>query len=253
MEQQRKARTRRRAVTFVLIVAAFLGVAFLISVFAGDDEEDLATGDSTTTTSTTIEPLLTPVPDGAAITGETPCPPVDGSAERTSSFENPPPMCIDTEKTYTATVTTTKGEFTIELLDDKAPKTVNNFVVLSRYKFYEGVPFHRIDTGFVVQGGDPTTQGDGDAGYEFEDELPEAGEYEIGSVAMANSGPDTNGSQFFIVSGDRGVQLPPNYSLFGKVTEETMDVVMAIDAVGTANAGTPTEEVKIESIEIAES
>ncbi|MGH2683869.1 MAG: peptidylprolyl isomerase, partial [Actinomycetota bacterium] len=136
-EQARKARTRRRILTFVLVVAAFLGVAFLISLFADDDEDDVATGDSTTT-STTVDSLLTPVPEGAAITGETPCPATDGSAERTSSFENPPPMCIDTEKTYTATVTTTKGEFTIELLDDQAPKTVNNFVVLSRYKFYEG-------------------------------------------------------------------------------------------------------------------
>ena len=251
MEEQRKARTRRRIITFVAIVAAFLGGAFLISVFTGDDDADVATGDSSTTTSTTTKPLLTPGPEGAAITGETPCPPLDGSAERTSSFENPPPMCIDTKKTYTATVTTSKGEFTIELLDDEAPKTVNSFVVLSRYKFYEGVPFHRIIPGFVVQGGDPTTTGSGGPGYEFEDELPDAGAYEVGSLAMANSGADTNGSQFFIVTGDQGVALPPNYSLFGKVTEG-MDVVMEIEAVGS-ESGTPTEEVKIESIEIAES
>jgi cyclophilin family peptidyl-prolyl cis-trans isomerase len=252
--EARKARTRRRLMSFAAILIAFLGVAFLISVFAGDDDTDVATGDTTTTTASTLpeeEPLLTPVPEGASITGETPCPPAEGAAERTSQFENPPPMCIDQARTYTANVTTSKGAFTIELLDDDAPETVNNFVVLSRYGYYEGVPFHRIIPGFVVQGGDPTASGSGGPGYEFGDELPEEGAYEIGSVAMANSGADTNGSQFFIITGEQGVSLPPSYSLFGKVTEG-MDVVMQIEAIGS-ETGDPSEAVTIESIEIVES
>jgi cyclophilin family peptidyl-prolyl cis-trans isomerase len=257
--EHRRARNRRRILTFVVVVAVFLGGAFVLSLVLDDDDSgEVATGDTSTTagdtssdTSTPSEQaVLEPVPDGAAVTGETPCPPADGSAERTSTFENPPPMCIDTAKTYTAEVTTSKGAFTVELLDDKAPTTVNSFVVLSRYHYYDGVAFHRIIPGFVVQGGDPTTTGSGGPGYTFEDELPEQGEYEIGSVAMANSGPDTNGSQFFVISGDRGVALPPSYSLFGKVTEG-MDVVLAIEAVGSAE-GTPAEAVTIESVTITE-
>ena len=259
MAEQRRAKTRRRMFTMVGVVAALLAVGFLISVVTGDDDAtDVATSDSTSTTaadtSSTTAPdpaALTAPEPGASITGETPCPEPDGSSERTTAFENPPPMCIDEAKSYTATVTTSKGEFTIELLDDQAPLTVNNFVVLARYHYFEGIPFHRIIPGFVVQGGDIEASGSGGPGYEFEDELPEQGAYEIGSVAMANSGPDTNGSQFFIVTGEQGVGLPPSYSLFGQVTEG-MDVVMEIEAVGSGG-GTPSEAVTIESVEITES
>jgi cyclophilin family peptidyl-prolyl cis-trans isomerase len=165
-------------------------------------------------------------------------------------------MCISPARTYAADVNTSKGKFTIALDAKAAPNTVNNFVVLSRYHFYDGIAFHRIIPGFVVQGGDPQANGLGGPGYKFDDELPKPGSYKIGSVAMANSGPNTNGSQFFVITGDAGVSLPVQYSLFGTVTEG-MDVVKNIEAVGTpATAadpgGKPTEVVTITSITIKE-
>ena len=116
-------------------------------------------------------------------------------------------MCINPEKTYTATMVTSMGTMVIHLNAAQAPKTVNNFVTLARYHYYEGIIFHRIINGFMCQGGDPTGTGRGGPGYRFEDELPAPGRYEIGSLAMANAGPNTNGSQFFIVSGPSGVGL----------------------------------------------
>jgi cyclophilin family peptidyl-prolyl cis-trans isomerase len=139
---------------------------------------------------------------------------------------------------------------TIALDPVGAPNTVNNFVVLARYHYYDGVVFHRIIPGFMCQGGDPTGKGTGGPGYTFADELPRPGRYEIGSLAMANAGPDTNGSQFFIVSGSDGVGLPPKYALFGKVVRG-MDTVRAIEAVGS-RSGKPSEQVVIESVTISE-
>jgi cyclophilin family peptidyl-prolyl cis-trans isomerase len=159
-------------------------------------------------------------------------------------------MCIDPEKRYTATMQTSKGTISIALDPVGAPQTVNNFVVLSRYHYYDGVTFHRIIPGFVCQGGDPEGTGRGGPGYRFADELPKPGRYEIGSLAMANAGPDTNGSQFFIISGPDGTRLPPQYSLFGKVVSG-LEVVKAIEAVGTSS-GNPKEKVVIESVEITE-
>jgi cyclophilin family peptidyl-prolyl cis-trans isomerase len=181
----------------------------------------------------------------------TECPAADGSSPQRRRFDGPPPMCIDPEKRYTATMVTTKGTLTIALDPLAAPKTVNNFVVLARYHYYDGVSFHRIIPGFVIQGGDPEGTGRGGPGYRFEDELPKPGRYELGSLAMANSGPNTNGSQFFIISGRDGMRLPPQYSLFGKVVDG-LDVVAALDAVGSPGAGTPREKVGMESVTITE-
>lgn len=186
-----------------------------------------------------------------AISGETECPPEAGAQVRATSFEQAPPMCIDEAKTYTATMATDAGEVTIELDAKQAPKTVNNFVVLARYRYYDGLTFHRVIKDFMAQGGDPSGDGSGGPGYTFDDELPEQGDYEIGSVAMANAGPDTNGSQFFIITGDSGVQLPPSYSLFGKVTKG-MDAVEKIEADGSAGDGAPAKVHTIESVTIAE-
>src|SRR5690606_18563790 len=157
-------------------------------------------------------------------------------------------------KTYTAVVETTKGSFTIALDAAAAPQTVNNFVVLARYHYYDGVPFHRIIPGFVVQGGDAVGDppGTGDPGYEFADELPEAGSYQVDPVAMATSGADTNGSQFCVVAGQQGVDLEPNYSLFGQVTEGFDTTVKALEAVGSPD-GTPTEAVAIQAVTTTES
>lgn len=179
-----------------------------------------------------------------------PCPNPDGSSPKQQTFSGPPPMCIDPERTYGASMVTSKGTMTIALDPIGAPATVNNFVFLSRYHYYEGVVFHRIIPGFVLQGGDPTGTGRGGPGYRFADELPRPGRYELGSLAMANAGPDTNGSQFFVISGPSGISLPPQYSLFGKVVGG-LDVVATIDAVGT-RSGTPSEQVVIESVTITE-
>jgi cyclophilin family peptidyl-prolyl cis-trans isomerase len=181
----------------------------------------------------------------------TECPEPDGSSEKRQRFDGPPPMCIDPERTYTATMVTSKGTMTIVLDPVAAPRTVNNFVVLARYHYYDGIVFHRIIPGFVLQGGDPEGTGRGGPGYRFPDELPRPGRYEVGSLAMANAGPNTNGSQFFVISGPQGVALPPQYSLFGKVVSG-LDVVAAIDAVGSGS-GKPKERVTIDSVTITES
>lgn len=160
-------------------------------------------------------------------------------------------MCIDPEHRYSAEMVTSKGAMRISLDAIAAPVTVNSFVFLARYHYFDGVVFHRIIPGFVLQGGDPTGSGRGGPGYRFNDELPKPGRYEIGSLAMANAGPNTNGSQFFVISGPQGVALPPSYSLFGKVVSG-LDVVASIDAVGS-RSGTPKETVTIESVTITES
>ena len=160
-------------------------------------------------------------------------------------------MCIDPSKRYTATMQTSMGSMNIALDAVMAPNTVNNFVVLARYHYFDGIVFHRIINGFMCQGGDPTGSGRGGPGYKFADELPAPGRYEIGSLAMANSGPDTNGSQFFIISGANGVGLPPQYSLFGKVVSG-LEVVDAMQTVDTAGGDRPKTDVVIESVTIEE-
>lgn len=146
------------------------------------------------------------------------------------SFSAPPSMQIDPNKGYTATLDTTKGTITIELEPKIAPLTVNNFVFLVRQRFYDGLKFHRVEPGFVIQGGDPAGNGTGGPGYTFKDE-PVAQPYKLGTVAMANRGPNTNGSQFFICLADLP-QLPPNYTIFGETTGG-IDVVKKIQ-VGDA-------------------
>ncbi len=161
-------------------------------------------------------------------------------------------MCIDPAKSYTATMETTLGTMVIHLDAAGAPNTVNNFVTLARYHYYEGIIFHRIIKGFMCQGGDPTGTGSGGPGYKFADELPAPGRYEIGSLAMANAGPNTNGSQFFIVSGPSGAGLPPQYSLFGKVVNG-LDVVDTMQGVDTNRQDRPDTDVVIQSIVVEES
>jgi cyclophilin family peptidyl-prolyl cis-trans isomerase len=177
-------------------------------------------------------------------------PAANGSSPKTQRFDNSPPMIIDPAKRYTAEMATNKGTMTIALDPLAAPKTVNNFVFLARWHYYDGIVFHRIIPGFMLQGGDPEGSGRGGPGYRFDDELPARGRYEIGSLAMANSGPNTNGSQFFIISGPNGVSLPPSYSLFGKVVGGT-ETISAIESTGS-RSGTPSEKVTIESVTITE-
>ena len=149
-----------------------------------------------------------------------------------------------------ATLTTDKGDIVVDLFTDGAPKAANNFLDLARKGFYDGVIFHRIVPGFVIQGGDPTGTGRGGPGYQFPDE-PFKGEYYRGTLAMANAGPNTNGSQFFICLGDLSASLPKNYTIFGQVTKG-MDVVDAIAAGKTGAQDRPVEPVKIQTVTVAE-
>ena len=182
----------------------------------------------------------------------TPAPAADGSSERQTKFSGPMPMTIDPEKSYQATISTSAGDMVAFLHPSKAPKTVNNFENLARYHYYDGLVFHRVINGFMIQGGCPEGSGRGGPGYRFEDELPQPRQYEIGSLAMANAGPNTNGSQFFIVSGPSGVGLPPQYSLFGKLIAG-LDVLDAIQKTPTNRQDRPDTDVVINSITIEES
>ncbi|HUR24009.1 MAG TPA: peptidylprolyl isomerase [Acidimicrobiales bacterium] len=256
--KRQKSRNRSRAIAGAFLALVLIaGVAVLVSP-GGDDQEVASTEPTTTvagvTTTVARKPVtLPPVTPGASVKGDTPCPATDGSAPRTTSFEKPPPLCVAVAKTYTAEMQTSKGTMTIDLDVKNATKTVNNFVVLARYKYFDGIAFHRIIPGFVIQGGDPLQNGAGNPGYSFEDELPKPGSYKIGSLAMANSGANTNGSQFFIITGDAGVSLQPQYSLFGQVTQG-LEVVKAIEEVGIPGieAGKPSEVVKILTVNIKE-
>jgi cyclophilin family peptidyl-prolyl cis-trans isomerase/uncharacterized membrane protein (DUF373 family) len=146
------------------------------------------------------------------------------------TYNNPPPMVIDPAKSYTATMETTAGTMVLELFPQEAPLAVNNFVFLANDHFYDGVIFHRVIRGFMIQGGDPTGTGRGGPGYRFPDE-PVQRPYSRGTLAMANAGPNTNGSQFFIMHAD--YPLPPNYTIFGQLIEGE-DV---LDKIATAPTG----------------
>src|SRR5882757_4537894 len=148
-----------------------------------------------------------------------------------------------------ATMQTNKGAIEIELHDDDAPKTVENFLKLSRDGFYDGVIFHRVIPDFMIQGGDPTGTGSGGPGYQFEDEFND-NKVVRGALAMANAGPNTNGSQFFIVTTEAASWLDGKHTVFGRVTDG-MDVVDAISALETDARDRPRQDVVIERIDIA--
>lgn len=255
-----KRKRTRAGLLFAGLVVVLVAGTLAVGGFGDDSEDVVALAPATTSTvpeATGSTVAVTIPPAGATIDGDTPCPAADGTSARTTTFAAAPPTCIDTGKTYSATVTTTHGEFVLELDDALAPIAVNNFVVLARYHYYDGVAFHRIIPGFMIQGGDPVgpTPGTGGPGYSIADELPapEATDaYLPGTLAMANSGPDTGGSQFFVMaSGSTG--LPNDYTVFGRVSAG-QDVVDVINQLGdAATNGTPTAEVNIQTITITES
>jgi peptidyl-prolyl cis-trans isomerase B (cyclophilin B) len=268
-ELARQARTVKRKRTGMYVLLIPLGavlISGLVWLFNRGDNGAPASASTTIDefASTTIDPnapttTLTPLPStiaGATLTGDTPCPAADGSSPRTITFAKAPPTCIDAAKTYTAEVTTNKGAYTIELNPGAAPVTVNNFVVLARYHYFDNTICHRVIKDFAVQCGDPTGQGTGGPGYTFADELPATGSYKVGSVAMANSGANTNGSQFFVVTGADGVALSANYSLFGQVTDGLDTTVAALNALGNpdqaANGVPPLEQIIVQSVTITE-
>lgn len=184
-----------------------------------------------------------------------------GQAGGDKSWSKPPEMALKADKTYEALFDTTEGAFKVKLFQDTAPNTVNSFVFLSREGFYENVIFHRIMKTFMIQTGDPTGTGMGGPGYRLQDELKSPHKYDVGILAMANAGPNTAGSQFFICTGEecgRSLNPNPNYTIFGQVIEG-MDVVQKIAATpvrANPNArnemSLPTREVKINKIDIVE-
>jgi cyclophilin family peptidyl-prolyl cis-trans isomerase len=242
----------------ITLLAVVLGT--VAASLVGQGSTDSASTSSTT--SSTAPPPSVPTVSvtipaaGAAVTGETPCPAADGSSPRTTSFESAPPTCIDTTKTYTATLETTEGPITILLNAEQAPNLVNNFVVLSRYHFYDGVPFFFVLPDTFVASGDATGDpiGTGTPGYTLPDEIPEAGAiYPWGTVAMVNGTgeADANGSTFLIASGERSADIPPTYSIIGQVLDGD-DAIRAINQQGDPTTGQPTKDIRIERVTIAE-
>jgi len=201
------------------------------------------TGTAKTTQTTTTNQVLQAAANKIAVAAG--CPANPKTRVNTMHWSSPPPMTIDPAKTYSATVKTTAGSFTIALDAKVAPHTVNNFVFLANKGFYHCVIFQRVIPGFVDQTGDPTGTGSGGPGYQFANENVPAS-YQTGDVAMANSGPNTNGSQFFIVAPGGASKLRPTYSLFGKVTSG-MSVVDKINSEGNPSSaanGVPPDVIQ---------
>ena len=246
-----KSKSVRIGVIVVGAIVAVIAIALAANAFVGDDEdpapveqaEPFDSGDQ-------LDPVdETATDDPPVIESSLECPPIEGTDTQTQTFPEQPPYCLEDGATYTAEVVTNKGDVTMVLDQEQAPATVNNFVFLARNQYYDGITCHRIIPGFVIQCGDPNGTGSGGPGYQFADELPEEGEYQLGSLAMANSGPDTNGSQFFIITGEQGQALPPLYSLFGEITTGFDETVKPIEAAGSAG-GEPSEPIIIESVTI---
>lgn len=167
----------------------------------------------------------------------------------TQQYPSAPEFALDLDKSYSATLHTNHGDIGLNLDAARSPNAVNSFVFLARDGFYDGVVFHRVISGFMIQGGDPTGTGRGGPGYTFRDELEGEGSYQRGTLAMANAGPNTNGSQFFICHADVG--LPHSYTIFGQVTAG-MEAVDAVAASATDNADRPREDAVINSVTITE-
>ncbi|MDA7548027.1 peptidylprolyl isomerase [Acidimicrobiia bacterium] len=182
----------------------------------------------------------------------------DNKGESTMSdekvYSSMPEMSIDQSKSYTALIQTSMGDLSVEFFSDTAPITVNNFISLSNDGYYDNIIFHRVISGFMIQGGDPSGTGHGEygkfPGYTFEDELNNQQPYEKGILAMANAGPNTNGSQFFIMHVD--YPLPYQYTIFGKVTDG-LDVIDLIASVQTAEGDKPVEDVVILGVTVSSS
>ncbi len=236
----------------VAVVAVIVGSVLFVNSNKNDEGTAVTTSTPDATIALPTSTTAVGAPAGPFTYGTTDCPKADGSSAKTATFSAPFKKCIDETKSYVATVETTKGTYKAQLDAAKAPGTVNNFVSLARYHFYDDTPCHRILKGFMAQCGDPTGKGDGGPGFKFANENPKsAEEYVPGTLAMANSGPDTNGSQFFTMFRDG---LPPQYSIFGKVIDGMDTTVKALDAVGAASdPSPPLEAVKIVKVTITES
>lgn len=227
----REAALRRRRNTRLAILAGLIAVMIGLAIFAGRDDA----GDDAEPTADATQPAAE-----VACGGDPP------PAADPQQYEEPQQV-LEEGIDYGAVISTSCGDITMDLYEDDYPTTVNNFVFLANEGFYDGLTFHRIVPNFVIQGGDPEGTGSGDPGYEIEDEFPDQGNiYRFGIVAMANSGPGTTGSQFFIVThlspnGDRDpVGLDPLYSLVGEVARSSWDVIREINQQETIGGNDPS-------------
>jgi cyclophilin family peptidyl-prolyl cis-trans isomerase len=268
LRMQQLARRRRQRIFLggFGVAVVIVVVVVLVTVATGGSKKKTAsptttagptTSTSASTTSSTAPPVSVPLLVAPA---KVACPSLTGSSKHYTQFSAKPPMCINPAKVYTAHMVTTAGTINIKLLAAKNPTTVNNFVFLALYHFYNGTAFHRVCTGFVDQGGDPKGTGSGGPGYSFNGGAPKsASVYTAGALAMANSGsPSSDGSQFFFVVGQGGKELTPNYSYFGQVSgTKSLAVMNKINAGGSSaslNSSCPPSTVyKITSITVTES
>ena len=177
----------------------------------------------------------------------------DGSSPRQDHFLNIPPECLVPGKAYVATIETNFGTLHVNLRADIAPITVNSFVNLARFHYFDGTTCHRAIQNFVVQCGDPTATGTGGPGYTIPDELELIEPYRFGSIAMAHTpAPDSGGSQWFIITGENGTFLPQDYTLFGQVIDDDIAVVLAMDAIANPADGPPLQPIDIIKITVDE-
>lgn len=235
-------RPRRR-----LQILVVLGIALVVLAACQDAAPSTSSATSNAAPAAVAAPKAgnpTTVPTAAAAVGST---------AELKQWQSPPAMTIDPNKRYTAVIKTTEGELDAELFAKDSPVTVNNFVFLANQHFYENVKFHRVIKGFMVQTGDPTGTGAGGPGYRFNDE-PVTRKYTRGTLAMANAGPNTNGSQFFIMHADYA--LPPNYTIFGQVTSglDVLDKIATVPVVASRSGeqSVPTKDERIQSVTIQE-
>ena len=249
IRKQKFTKARNRGLIFGLGIPAIIAVLFGIS--------NLVTNDSTEIVElvdTTLAESIVTLP-GKSITGATPCPKTDGSEERATVFAQAPTMCIDPEKSYTATFDTTEGTVVVDLDTKKTPNTVNNFVTLARYKYYDTSFIFRTDVTLdIIQGGGATNSDS--PGYTIKDE-GSGFAYEAGDLVMARSSDlDSGGGQFFFVTGPKASVLDSQgtYVTFGKISKG-LDVVQAIQALNAGEGdlgGAPSRPVKINSVIISE-
>jgi cyclophilin family peptidyl-prolyl cis-trans isomerase len=265
-KHDKRRKTIRNVIIVVVAAAIIIGIVALVSSNKSKKPTSAAkstttTSSSSTTTSTTSATSSANATAQAAankVAVAAGCPASTSATVNTQKYAAAPAMTIDPTKTYTATVVTTAGTFTIALDPKSAPISVNNFVFLANKGYYHCVIFHRVIPNFMDQTGDPTGTGGGGPGYTIKDEDPPkaanaADQYPIGSVAMANTGaPNSGGSQFFVVTGPEGESLPNSYALFGTVTSG-LDVVNTINMQGSAAGVPPDVTQRIISVTIHQS
>lgn len=249
LEAARRAKKRRALIRTGILGALVVALIVVLALAnSGGDGEDVATGDTTTTTTaptttTTVNPAVAAVE----------CDEREPDAPDPQTYDEPPPMTIDEDTTYTARIDTSCGTIVAELAAGDAPVATNNFVFLAREGFYEGLEWHRVVPNFVIQGGDPEGTGGGGPGYDVVGEPPDGG-YEIGDLAAAKTATDpagTMGSQFFIITGTNGTQLPAEYARFGHVVEG-LEVAQKLESFAEGD-GPPSRDLYIFEITIEES